>query len=196
MDFIASVIAALGFSSPTFRDGFWPNFWSTVLAGTLLSGLISWLIAKARRPKLDVSLEFGVSTGGRYTLMFAVINRGKISFSEREIHWQIYFDECLNIESPPSDWTQVGLNGKSFWCFKGAVELPCFAGSFTYFFEIPVIGNNVAVLDLNYYYSLSTVRGFFPRQSIVSRLLGRQEVAPGGNQFVRMPLGEIKLKAF
>ncbi len=195
MEFISTLISSLGFTSPTFRDSFWPNFWATVLAGTLLSGAISWLLSKAKMPKLDVSLEFTVSTGGRYTLRYSVLNLGRVSFDEKQIHWHVYFDEALKVESPPPDWAQVILDGKSFWYFHGAVELPCFSGSATSFFEIPIIEKGVTMLDLHYYYSLSTVRGFFPQQSILSWLRGRRRFALGGNQFLRMAVGEIKSKA-
>lgn len=192
---MATLLQMIGVASPTFLDNFWPNFWATVSAGTILSGLVTWLVSKAKRAKLEVSLEVASSTQGNYTLMFSVVNAGRVSFREQEIHWHVYFDERLSIKAPSKGWSQVGVKGKPYWCFKGSLGLPCFSGSSTYFFEIPVNAKGIAILDLDYYYSLSTIHGFFPRWSALEWLLRTRQFAPGGNSFIQMPLGHIKLKS-
>jgi len=154
-----------------------------------------WLLSKAKRPNVEVSLEIGSGTQGKYTLMFSIINNGRVTLRENEIYWHIYIDQVLEPTKLGEREWGVGLDGKPYRYFQGALKLPCFQGSSTDCFEIPVVARGVAVLDLDYYYSLSTAYGFFPRQSLVAKLFGRAKAAPGGNSFVRRPIGKIKLKS-
>lgn len=178
-------------------ENFWPHFWSEVASGTLIGGLVAWLISKARRPALEVSLEIATGTQGNYKLMFSIINNGRVTLRENEIYWHIYIDRVLESSvSSKNEWWVI-LDGKSYRYFQGTLELPCFRGSSTNCFEIPVIVKNVNVdvLELDYYYSLSTVYGFFPRPPFIKRIFRKTKVAPGGNPFVHRPIGKIKLKS-
>ena len=188
------IMQALGLTDPQFWSNFWPNFWSTILAGTLIGAALSWILSKMRRASLEVTLEIASGLHGYYTLKFSVLNTGNVSFAHDEIYWHVYFP--MNVKPENQDRLQlVALNAAPYYCFQGSLTLPCFRKASTMCIEIPVRVKDVAILDLTYFYSLSTTQGCFPRPTFKDRKKDIRDMALGSNAFVRMPLGTITKKS-
>lgn len=184
------LLKSLGFENPSFGDDFWPNFWSNIIAGAIFGALLSWVVSKTKRTNLEVALQIATGLHGNYTLRFMVLNNGNVSLQANEIYWHVYFDRELET-SPEVGFTGVILRNKMYKYFNGPLALPCFSNSSANCFEIPVKLKQGCIDELQYFYSLSTSKGFFPRLSIWQMIKRNYELAPGNPEFVKAPLGLI-----
>jgi hypothetical protein len=77
-----------------FWKAFWPSLASGVTTSILFTGLILWLYNKYRKPKVKIELRFAhhAPSSKEKTLLFYLINNGKMSFDVNAVHCFIYFD--------------------------------------------------------------------------------------------------------
>ena len=153
---------------PQFWDQFWPAFLSSIITALIFTVLIGLLISYLRRPNLKICLSIGTSVKG-HSLMFYVVNTGKVGLMPHEMQWNIYFPFALR---PRENFKErcdgITLKNQSYNNVMGFNEQAILPGDSLLLIYIPVDKNeklaeyttNFKWIDeAKYYYSITTIRG-------------------------------------
>jgi len=84
----------------TFWQNFWPNFWASLsadlLVGIVLAGLISWVIAKAKRPNAVIVVRPKKVDDSTMRVEISIRNTGRVSFKSEEIYYHVLVNSSLS----------------------------------------------------------------------------------------------------
>ncbi|GGI50429.1 hypothetical protein GCM10011425_16410 [Mucilaginibacter galii] len=136
---------------------------ASLIAGILITFLITYLISRIKKPKLEIGLVIGTGTQRTNHFDFYCINTGSTGLMPNQIQWQIYFETIFNIENQEVGWMQSVINGKSYNVLNGVNSQPCFPDSSCSILSLSVVRDKVfpysTITEVPFYYSFSTIDG-------------------------------------